>query len=79
MGPGGYQSGDCWRMGLSLEILVLAAGVPMILVVWPIAAPSCPPQNAARASPVPDPARQTNTPASTMPAAHPASCIHQIT
>lgn len=36
MGPGGYKFGDYWRMGLPLEILVLAAGVPMILVVWPL-------------------------------------------
>jgi hypothetical protein len=28
---------------------------------------------------VPDPALQTNTQASTMPAAHPAPCVHQIT
>jgi di/tricarboxylate transporter len=35
MGPGGYQFGDYWRMGLPLEILVIAAAVPMILLVWP--------------------------------------------
>ena len=36
MGPGGYQFGDYWRMGLPLEILVLLVGVPMILLVWPL-------------------------------------------
>lgn len=35
MGPGGYQFGDYWRMGLPLEILVIAISVPMILLVWP--------------------------------------------
>lgn len=35
MGPGGYQFGDYWRMGLPLEILVIAVAVPMILLVWP--------------------------------------------
>ena len=36
MGPGGYRFGDYWRMGLPLELLVLAVGVPMILWVWPL-------------------------------------------
>ena len=36
MGPGGYQFGDYWRMGLPLEVLVLLVSVPMILVVWPL-------------------------------------------
>lgn len=36
MGPGGYEFGDYWRMGLPLEILVVAVGLPMILVVWPL-------------------------------------------
>ncbi len=35
MGPGGYRFGDYWRMGLPLEILVVAIAVPMILWVWP--------------------------------------------
>lgn len=35
MGPGGYAFGDYWRMGLPLEILIVAVAVPMILVVWP--------------------------------------------
>ena len=36
MGPGGYNFGDYWRMGLPLEILIVAVAVPMILIVWPL-------------------------------------------
>lgn len=36
MGPGGYRFGDYWRMGLPLEIIVIAVAVPMILYVWPL-------------------------------------------
>jgi len=36
MGPGGYRFGDYWRMGLPLEILILAVSIPMILLVWPL-------------------------------------------
>ncbi|MEO1694792.1 MAG: SLC13 family permease [Pseudomonadota bacterium] len=36
MGPGGYRFGDYWRMGLPLEIVVIAVAVPMILIVWPL-------------------------------------------
>ena len=36
MGPGGYRFGDYWRMGLPLEVLVVAVSVPMILLVWPL-------------------------------------------
>jgi len=36
LGPGGYRFGDYWRMGLPLEILIVAVAVPMILVVWPL-------------------------------------------
>jgi len=35
MGPGGYRFGDYWRMGLPLEILVVAVAVPVIARVWP--------------------------------------------
>ena len=35
MGPGGYKFGDYWRMGLPLEILVIAVSIPMIIWVWP--------------------------------------------
>jgi di/tricarboxylate transporter len=36
MGPGGYRFGDYWRMGLPLEVIVIAVAVPMILKVWPL-------------------------------------------
>jgi len=36
MGPGGYRFGDYWRLGLPLEVIVLAVGLPMILLVWPL-------------------------------------------
>ncbi len=36
MGPGGYNFGDYWRMGLPLEILIVAVAIPMILLVWPL-------------------------------------------
>ena len=35
LGPGGYRFGDYWRMGLPLEILIVAIAVPMILWIWP--------------------------------------------
>ena len=34
MGPGGYRFGDYWPMGLPLELIILAVGLPMILLVW---------------------------------------------
>ena len=36
LGPGGYRFGDYWRMGLPLEIIVIALAVPTILWVWPL-------------------------------------------
>ncbi len=36
LGPGGYQFGDYWRMGLPLEILVVVVSIPLILVFWPL-------------------------------------------
>lgn len=36
LGPGGYRFGDYWRMGLPLELIVIAVSVPMILLVWPL-------------------------------------------
>ena len=35
MGPGGYRFGDYWRMGLPLEVIIVAVATPMILLVWP--------------------------------------------
>ena len=36
LGPGGYRFGDYWRMGLPLELLVVAVGVPAVLLFWPL-------------------------------------------
>jgi len=36
MGPGGYRFGDYWRMGLPLEVLIVAVSIPMIMWVWPM-------------------------------------------
>jgi di/tricarboxylate transporter len=36
LGPGGYRFGDYWRMGLPLEILIIAVGVPSIITFWPL-------------------------------------------
>ncbi len=36
LGPGGYEFGDYWRMGLPLEIIVVAVSIPAILVFWPL-------------------------------------------
>jgi di/tricarboxylate transporter len=35
MGPGGYHFGDYWRLGLPLEVLIIAIAVPLIPVFWP--------------------------------------------
>ena len=37
MGPGGYRFGDYWRLGLPLSVLVGVVGVPLIMLVWPLA------------------------------------------
>jgi di/tricarboxylate transporter len=37
MGPGGYRFGDYWRLGLPLSLLVVALGVPLIMMAWPLA------------------------------------------
>jgi di/tricarboxylate transporter len=36
LGPGGFRFGDYWKLGLPLEILVIAVSVPMLLWVWPL-------------------------------------------
>lgn len=36
LGPGGFRFGDYWRMGLLLDILVIATSVPLLLLVWPL-------------------------------------------
>ncbi len=40
MGPGGYQFGDYWRLGLPLSIIVAALAAPLILLHWPLAVSS---------------------------------------
>ena len=36
MGPGGFRFGDYWRLGLPLEIIVVAVSIPLVLLVWPL-------------------------------------------
>jgi len=36
LGPGGFRFGDYWRMGLPLEIIVVAVSIPVLLMVWPL-------------------------------------------
>lgn len=35
MGPGGYRFWDYWRMGLPLELLIVAVATPVLLLAWP--------------------------------------------
>lgn len=34
LGPGGYQFGDYWRLGLPLDVVIICVAVPMIMLVW---------------------------------------------
>lgn len=36
LGPGGFKFGDYWRLGLPLEILVVAVSMPTLLYFWPL-------------------------------------------
>jgi len=36
LGPGGLRFGDYWRLGLPLEILVIAISIPLLLHFWPL-------------------------------------------
>ena len=36
MGPGGYHFGDYWRVGLPLEIVIVAVAIPLLLWAWPL-------------------------------------------
>lgn len=36
LGPSGFRFSDYWRLGLAIELIVLAVGIPMILKVWPL-------------------------------------------
>lgn len=35
MGPGGYRFKDYWRLGLPLELVVVAVATPLVLLFWP--------------------------------------------
>ncbi|MBT4489199.1 MAG: SLC13 family permease, partial [Rhodospirillaceae bacterium] len=34
LGPGGYRFSDYWRVGLPLEIVIVAVSVPLIMWIW---------------------------------------------
>jgi len=36
LGPGGFKFGDYWRLGLPLEIIVVAVSIPALLYFWPL-------------------------------------------
>jgi di/tricarboxylate transporter len=36
LGPGGFDFGDYWRMGLPTDLLVIGVSIPMLLWVWPL-------------------------------------------
>lgn len=36
LGPGGLRFGDYWKLGLPLEILVIAVSIPLLPVIWPL-------------------------------------------
>ncbi|WP_343294084.1 SLC13 family permease [Ferrimonas balearica] len=36
LGPGGFRFGDYWRLGLPMELLVVAVALPMLLLIWPL-------------------------------------------
>ena len=36
LGPGGFRFGDYWKLGIPLEILVVAVSMPLLLIVWPL-------------------------------------------
>lgn len=36
LGPGGFRFGDYWRLGLPIELIVVAVSIPMLLWAWPL-------------------------------------------
>ncbi|WP_101926867.1 MULTISPECIES: SLC13 family permease [Luteimonas] len=36
LGPGGFRFGDYWRLGLPVQLVVIAVAMPMLLLVWPL-------------------------------------------
>lgn len=38
LNPGGYRFSDYWRVGLPLEVVIVATAVPLLLWAWPLSA-----------------------------------------
>ena len=36
LGPGGFRFGDYWRMGLPMDCVVVALGLPLLVLLWPL-------------------------------------------
>lgn len=36
LGPGGFRFGDYWRMGLPMDCVVVALGLPLLVWFWPL-------------------------------------------
>ncbi|MEE2024245.1 MULTISPECIES: SLC13 family permease [Alkalimonas] len=36
LGPGGFRFGDYWRLGLPMELVVIAVAIPALLFFWPL-------------------------------------------
>ncbi|MCC5827265.1 SLC13 family permease [Alkalimonas sp.] len=36
LGPGGFRFGDYWRLGLPMELVVIAVAIPALLLFWPL-------------------------------------------
>lgn len=36
LGPGGFQFGDYWRLGLPISLLVIIISIPLLMLVWPM-------------------------------------------
>lgn len=36
LGPGGFRFGDYWKLGLPLELIVVAVSVPLLWFIWPL-------------------------------------------
>ena len=36
LGPGGFRFGDYWRLGIAVEVLVVAVSIPLLLIIWPL-------------------------------------------
>jgi len=36
LGPGGFRFGDYWRLGLPVQLVVIAVALPLLLRMWPL-------------------------------------------